>query len=586
MPVSGLRKFLLPCLVSFLLFVRCANPVSPDGGPKDIRPPKVVSTYPDNKTVDFDKKEIRITFDEFIQLKDPASQVTISPPPRKMPDFKVRGKTLVVDLADTLLPGKTYSINFGESILDITEGNILKNYRFIFSTGSWIDSLRVKGKVIDAFDDTPQKDILVMLYVKSDTAVPVDSLPLHAKPAYLGKTDEEGFFDLENIQAGPLLLFALKDVNGNYYFDAPNEKIAFLDSLINGFFSNPATPDTLKIDTVARKDTIASTDSMIQRTGNAPFYTLRLFEQSDSVQKIRKAFLPQDDEVALFFRFPVREPEFTPLNFAAEPGWALKEISHGRDSVLFWMMPNAYDSLIMQVSDRGKVIDTVRISLGEKNEKKKKEKKGEETTRKIFFTTNVQDSRLNHFKNNPDLVLSYPAVRSVLSKTILITGKDTIHPTVFFTDSIKRNLIVKYPWKENNSYKLIFPDSTFFSQNNLTNDTIFLAFRTKMLHELGSLKINLKTKEPGQIILQLLDEKENVLDQKFLKEPGSAVFNYLNPGKYKVKCILDRNQNGRWDSGNYQKKLEPEEVLYFPGVIEIRANWDVEETLDAGKSGN
>jgi len=557
--------------------------VTPEGGPKDVKPPTVVSSYPNNHCVHFKSKEIRILFNKFIQLKDQNNEITISPPPKNNPDVKVKGKILVITFADSLLNNNTYCINFGNSIEDLHEGNVLKNFRFVFSTGSYLDSLSVRGKVIDAFDNTPQKDVLTMLYARISDTIPIDSLPFHFKPSYLARTDENGLFSLENVRNGPLLLFALKDQNGNEIFDLPNEKIAFCDSLINGTYVPIILNDTTKQDSLTKKSHPTQKDSLQARPDNIPFYTLRLFEEIDSIQKIKKVFLPQKDQVAVIFRFPTHDPHFKPLNFIYDPDWATKEISHGKDTVYLWLKPNSLDSLTIEISDKNKILDTARISLLDKNTKKKKDSKL--PVQRVFLTSNIRDGNLNHFRNNPQIISSYPVVRSDFPRILLIYDKDTIHTTPVFADSLKRILTLKHKWKEDKKYRLIFPDSTFFSMNNLTNDSVILTFKTQMLRDFGSIKINIKDGDANQNnIIQLLTEKENFIEQQFLQGSGKVYFEYLSPGKYKIKCIRDKNRNGRWDTGHYRTKLQPEEVYYFPQVIEVRANWDIEEIWDVEKS--
>jgi len=572
------------CLLIVLLLVRCANPVSPEGGLKDTKPPVVVTSFPDNYCINYKEKNIRIVFNEFIQLKDQYTQINVSPPAKTIPDVKVKGKTLSISLADSLLSNTTYSINFGKSIQDLREGNVLKDFKFVFSTGSYLDSLSIRGKVINAFDDAPQKDITAMLYTRTTDTIPIDSMPFHLKPSYIAKTDESGSFIFENVKSGPLLLFAIMDKNGNDIFDLPNEKIAFCDSLIHGTYVVPPKVDTAKKDTLQKKDVPTIKDTIKSIVSEAPSYTLRLFEETDSVQKINRAFLAQKDEVTLYFRFPAHEPRFRPLNFSADQAWSLTEMNPGKDTVNFWLKPGIADSLIMEVTDNKKVIDTLRISLLDKTAKRKKDKKETDAVRRVFLSSNVRDGNLNMFRKNPQLTFSYPIRNANFRRILLTCNKDTIHPVCVFTDSLKRRLMIKTKWIEDKNYHLIFPDSTFYTYNGLTNDSVILIFKTQMLRDFGSILITMKMDDPDRKnLVQLLDEKENVLEQQVIIGPGKIHYEYLSPGKYKVKCIYDRNRNGRWDTGHYRTKLQPEEVFYFPSVIEVRANWDIEEIWNVDK---
>ena len=311
-------------LLSILTLIRCANPVTPTGGQKDIEPPKTVKCTPPNLSTYFRANEIKIEFDEFVQLKDPNNQVTISPPWLPNTDFKIRGKSIVIKLNDSLRANTTYAFNFGDAISDITENNISRNFIYVFSTGSFIDSLSLEGQVVDAFNLTPQKDVLAMLYMDNNDTIPFDSLPYKVKPYYLTRTNENGEFRLINLSEASFKIFALKDINSSFTFDLPDEKIAFLDSLVNGVYIAPVVTDTLKKDTLT-KDTLEKEalikDSVMSGAGKKPLMILRMFQQYDSVQRITRSAMIQDGQVGLYFRYPLKRPGFIPLNFTTSAGW-------------------------------------------------------------------------------------------------------------------------------------------------------------------------------------------------------------------------------------------------------------------------
>ena len=191
MDLKNIRLLLLiPCLV--ILLIRCANPVTPQGGPKDIRPPKAVAFEPPDLSTHFQSRKIKITFNEFIQLKDARNQIIISPPLLPKTEFSLHGKSLLIKFNDSLKANTTFSIIFGEAIADLTEGNILHNFTYVFSTGDYVDSLSLQGNIIDAFNLTPQKDIYAMLYINNNDTIPFDSLPYRVKPYYLSKTNVKG----------------------------------------------------------------------------------------------------------------------------------------------------------------------------------------------------------------------------------------------------------------------------------------------------------------------------------------------------------------------------------------------------------
>lgn len=575
------KCFSLCALFLLLLLCRCANPVTPEGGPKDVTPPKATDCDPPALTTHFHKKDIRITFNKYIQLKDQHNQINIAPPLLPHTDIRLRGKSIFIKLADTLKSNTTYSINFGEAISDLTENNILHDFTYTFSTGSYIDSLSLSGRILNAFDQVPQKDVIAMLYINENDTLPLDSLPFHVKPYYMAKTNENGDFIFRNLRDVPFLLFALKDMNGDYIFNLPNEKIAFCDSLVKGIYVKPPSPETLKKDSAAKRDTLLhKKDTSVIKKQTTPGYTLNLFEESDSIQKILKADMINEDQVGIYYRFPTIKPEFIPMNIPDIPGWMIPEFNVTRDSVFLWLKNTGKDSLYLRLVDKGKTLDTARINLLKKSLKKKKTDKGTASLVKLKLSTNMPDGRLNQFKRDPVIIFSYPLSGQNLIRILLVDGKDTINPKLAFTDSVKRKLRVSYKWKEDRPYRLIIPDSVFRSINGHLNDSLVVSFRTHSLRDFGSIQMTISIKYPSDYLIQLLDEKENVLERKIISASGKVKFDYLSPGKYKIKAILDRNRNGRWDTGKFSKKIQPEKVQYFQKIIEVRANWDIDESWE------
>ncbi len=560
---------------------RCANPVTPEGGPKDITPPKVAESDPPLLTTHFNKKDIRITFNEFIQLKDQNNQINISPPNLAHTDIRMRGKSILIRLNDSLKPNTTYSINFGNAISDLREDNVLHDFTYTFSTGSYIDSLSLSGKIINAFDQVPQKEVFAMLYTNENDTLPLDSLPLHVKPYYMAKTNEKGEFTFRNLRDVPFLLFGLKDMDGNFIFNLPNEKVAFSDTLVKGSYILPAKPDTLKKDSIKSDSLKQKKDTTGLKKASKPVLTMLLFEESDSLQKILNADMVNEGQVGIFYRFPTMKPEFIPLNFPDASGWMIPEFNTTRDSVYLWLRNTEKDSLMIRLVDNNRTLDTARIDLRKKNPKKRKGDKGSPSEIKLRLTTNMPDARLNQFKSDPLIITSYPVSGLDLSRILLVDGKDTIRPKMAFADSIKRKLRVSYKWKEDRPYRLIIPDSIFQSINGHSNDSLIVSFRTHSLRDFGSIQMELNIKYPsGNYLIQLLDEKETVLEQKIISASGNVKFEYLFPGKYRIKTIHDRNRNGRWDTGKFSVKLQPEKVQYYEKIIEVRANWDIDESWE------
>jgi hypothetical protein len=573
-----------------LLLVRCANPVTPEGGPKDTKPPKVIFSDPPNFSIRFADNSVRVGFDEYVNLKNQATEVFVSPRLKEPPDLKIRGKDIVIKLDDSLAPATTYSITFGKAIADVNENNVLEGFTYVFSTGEYIDSLTIRGRVISAFDRQPAKDLFVLLYIDNNDTIPFDSLPVKVPPYYVTKTNSEGSFTFSNIRNSPVKIIALGDLNSDLIFNQPTEKIAFLDSTLHPVFIPVPVADSVKKDTTpappsagdslrARlNDSTVKTDTA--RPGSKPGqeYTLMLFEETDSVQRILKSGLVREGMLLITFRYPARAIALTPLNFDTVPApWWQEEYSAGNDSLTLWLRKGLPDSLFARVSVNDSILDTLRIDL-KKKELKKKSDKGAREGEVLTMISSAQSGILNQYKTGLVLTFAYPLAKYDFSGFRLIEGKDTLRPEIVFSDSLRRKLLLKHAWKEDEKYQLFLPDSLLFGINGLTNDSIAQPFRTMAARELGNLVVSVTFKPECQYVIQVLNEKENVIyAQKVLKEPGPVKFEYLAPGKFKIKAIKDRNNNGKWDTGNYRKKLQPEEVYYLSKALEIRANWDVEE---------
>ncbi|MEI7662969.1 MAG: Ig-like domain-containing protein [Bacteroidota bacterium] len=577
------------------LLTGCANMVSPTGGPKDVTPPKIIACQPPVSSTWFKGNTFRIDFNEFINLKNPATEVYISPPLKTPLDPHLRGKSMIVKFENKLDTNTTYSITFGNSITDLTEGNILKGFNYVFSTGSYVDTLSLQGTLVNAFDHKPEKDVYVELYINNNDTLPFDSLPIKVAPYYITKTDENGGYLFKNLQNKKFKLFALSDQNGDLIYNQPSEKMAFYDSLVSPWYRAVPRIDTARKDTTLVKktkparlsarqtadlriaDSIHKADSIKQDLARYPSYPLFLFEESDSIQRLLKSTFVKEGMALFKYRFPLHDIRFVPLNFDSVAPWCLEEFSRQRDSVTLWITRPKTDSLVLKVVTSQKAADTVTLVLQKKELTKRAAKKA--IAEQLSVNVPAKSAGLNHFKNKLLLTFSYPITRWNFSKVLLVENKDTVHPALEFTDSLRRTIMVKHKWKEDETYKIIIPDSLFFGITNLSHDSILISFKTRAEREFGNLIVAMNMdNRPGQYIVQLMNEKETaVYEEQVVTKSGKIRFDFMPPGKYKVKAIHDRNRNGHWDTGSYKKNMQPEEVIYLPKIIEIRANWDVEE---------
>lgn len=556
--------------------MRCANVVSPSGGPKDTIPPIVLQSSPENQSTNFSEKEIHITFDEYVTLNNPNNNILISPPLENNPEYKLSGKSLMIKFKEPLKPETTYSINFGEAIKDLHEGNIFKDYSFVFSTGENIDTLTLSGKLLQSVDHKPSADFFVMLYVDNNDTVSVDSLPYVSKPYYLTKSDKEGNFKFSGLKDDEYLLFALKDGNSNLKFDLPNEEIAFIDSLVSPIDNLQLTIDN---------DSIVN-DSVKHDVKESTTYTLYSFLEEDSIQRLLKKEVPEEGLLRFAFSYPAQNVKIEILETVPDSFAIFPTYSANYDSILWYFTPNK-DSLLLTINYDTLINDTTMISLKPRKTDNRRRKK-DVGTKSLNIKSNINGGKL---KPEQDLILSFkePVTDVVMRDTSwYIVDKDTIINDLHFVkiDSFGLKYRLNRTFETEKSYKVIIPDSVFYSFKGVTNDTTEFSFKVPALSEYGNVFVTIeKPNNVPQIIVELLDEKDKVQEKQIITENSEVSFKYLSPKKYKLRAILDRDANGHWSPGDYGKKQLPEEVYYHKDVFDVKANWDfdLEEVWKLGE---
>ena len=544
---------------SLLLIASCAQIGSPAGGEFDRTPPKVSRYRPDSATVNFNSRTIEIIFDEYIQLQDLNSQLLISPPLEFTPQITAKKKTLVIELdkKEVLKPNTTYSISFGNAVKDIRESNAVENFRYIFSTGSFIDSLTLSGSVQNAFDHKTEKNLLVMLYSdRSDSAI------YKTLPDYFAKTNDVGAFKVNNIRQGKYRVVALKDDNSNYKYN-DEERFGFLSDQVE---AGKQEDVFVYMYTEQPKNIFLKKYNQVQ-------YGKFVFVFNKGSDSLRLSRLNKEALKDV--------KEFT-------------EFSKNKDTITYWMDPVDKDSLILQVRNGARILDTLRFKLIKKENALKSSRVPFKFT--LMNSQNAETFDLNKELNlvfshpvekiNDDAKVSLKEDSVVYSKYPLIYSKSTVsNETVKITTTQKtdtknpaalassRNMLLK----ENTTYSLTVLPASFTDFFGLTNDTIKMKFRTKEEKFYGSVKLNLQVETLNDsYLVQLLDDKENVVRQSNVSKSETLFYDYLYPASYKLKVIFDKNANGKWDEGNYLKKQQPEKVTYNTEAVNIRSNWDLE----------
>jgi hypothetical protein len=554
-------------LLIIILLSSCAQVVAPGGGPKDRIPPRALKYLPDSAQLQFNSRSIEILFDEYLQLKDLNSQLVISPPLAKTPEISVRKKSLIIalDKNEVLKPNTTYSIYLGNALQDLNEGNSKENFRYIFSTGSYIDSLGISGKVQNAFDHKTEKGWLVMLY--SDMG---DSVVYKSLPDYFARTKEDGSFQISNIRQANYKLVALKDANGNYKYDEGAEPIAFYKDTIF-----PALKQTI---------------------------LLEMFQQPEKKIRLKKYVHDQYGKVVITFNRGSDSLRVTNLSNTGKGVQEYLDFSKNNDTLTYWIKNFIEDTLKLQLNNGNQALDTLEINMIKKEEALKSKRKPFRLSLLNNFSGNQNvdlDVPLKLVFSQPIAQISAKGAVQLKEDSVLLKGlafmKDwngtanvqliaKVDSTNYAEDPEKPGSLVNAPvasavigLKENTNYHLFVPPGIFTDIFGLTNDTIKIDFKTREQKFYGSLAATIKVADPAaHYQIQLLDEKDKVLREQPLTADGHLQYDYLQPGKYRFKLIIDENNNGKWDPGNYLLHKQPEKVIYNSETIMIRSNWDAE----------
>lgn len=568
-------------LVLVFTIVSCANRAAgPTGGPKDSIPPVVLRTVPLNNALNYKKKEIQVFFDENISLEKVNENVVISPPQKTQPVVKANAKVLTVSIQDDLQDSTTYSILFGNAIVDLNEKNPLSNYTFSFATGPEIDTLQVSGKLIRAENLEPVPGVLIGLHKNlHDTAIFRDQF------TRVAKTDDEGRFTIQNIKAGKYKLYALLDLDRDFRYQ-PGEEVAFYDSIVIPEIKIIQQTDTLWKDSVTI-DTIKTESKLTYLPNNL---MLKLFKENRKRQYLVKSERPADKYFNLFFNDKQDSlPKIEPLNFDINTHFLIQKTER-MDSLVYWIADSTVyrqDTLKMAVTylksdsvfQLVSTTDTLNLVL------RKPRTTGKSKTNEVkpIVPLAIKSNLSGSFDLYSDILLEFEEpLDSVFKEKVKLLHKvDTVLKPIDFTwlpiDSIRRKFAIRYAWKPQESYELQIDSAAFVSIYERTSNAQKTPFKIKSLDEYSAMKIVLQEFD-SLAILQVLDSKESVLQTQQAKIKGN-LFEYLKPGEYFVRLFIDINRNGVWDPGDLGKRLQPEPVYYFNKKLTLRANWELEETF-------
>lgn len=584
----------------WLLAISCARMGQPDGGWYDDDPPRILGSTPADGATGVKEKKITIQFDEYIKLTDATQKVIVSPPQLEMPEIKTAGKKIVVELKDSLKPNMTYTVDFSDAISDNNEGNPLGNYTFTFSTGEQIDTFEVAGNVLDASNLEPVKGILVGLYDDlSDTV-------FRKKPLLrVSRTDGRGRFVIKGVAPGEYRVYALQDADGDYVFNQKSEMIAYSHQT----YQPSSKPDV-------RQDTIWKDSLHIDNIIRVPYIhyypddivMLAFQEIQTDRYLLKQPDRSEPDRFTLYFSYGNEQlPEIKGLNFNADDAFIL-EASARKDTLTYWLKDTTLvhqDTLRMELSylmtDSTGVlytqVDTTEVLAKKSYEKRQKERKKvieewEKKQEKLKKRGEPYDSIMPpeplHVKYNvkqqmdPDYITTFempsPLARCDTSAIHLYTKIDTLWYNTPFEfhqqDAQLRTYEFIAEWQPDTEYSLEIDSAAFVDIYGVASKAHKQGIKVKALDEYATLLMQLSGINDTTVVAELLDRSDKPIKQTRAVD-GNVEFFYLSPGVYYLRAFIDRNGNGKWDTGDYANDLQAEEVYYYPESIECKAKFDV-----------
>ena len=609
-----------------LLLVACASIGSPEGGPRDYTPPQMVKSSPEPGALNFKGNKVEIVFDEFINLKDQQKKVIISPAPKTQPLIRTVGKKVTIEFRDKLEENTTYVIDFSNAIEDNNEGNQLDGYSFAFSTGDEIDTLAMSGIVLRAKDLEPMQHIIVGLHSNLD-----DTAFTHVPLERVSRTNDRGKFTLRNLKPGSYHVFALNDVDGDYRM-ARTEDIAFLDEIVV-----PSTGEYTSQDTVFTYDHRVDTVMTATHTLFLPNdLLLCMFNEGYRSHYVKQTARPEANKLHVLFGAPNDTlPKMEVLRPADhQRDWYRVERTATNDSLFYWITDSAMiktDTIIVAMTylrtdtaDRlVEVTDTVRFGYRKPNaqikEEEKKAKEREERAKRLAQLLEKQEKAVAQGKElsegeleelkelqhvDPDEI---PRLKMDLAKSGTLDVGDSIifkfdtpiaaiNPAGVHLEIKRDTLWVPYPsvpsvrpvddfdplryWlpfttQPDSVYRVTVDSAAVVSVYGLTNEKLSNELKVSGLEEYANVYFSVNVKDGA--FVELLASGEKVA--RTVPVRGGA-FELLNvkPGTYYLRLTIDKNGNGKWDTGNYAEHLQPDEVYYYPKKLNLRRNWDLDET--------
>ncbi len=597
-------------LFVILIAAACANIGSPDGGPYDETPPKVISSLPENQAVNASRKKISIRFNEYIKIENASEKVVVSPPQEEAPLVQADGKSVRIELYDTLRPNTTYTVDFSDAIVDNNEGNPMGNYTYSFSTGPNIDTMEVSGYVLNAENLEPIKGILVGLYEANEDSIVPDS-SFRTRPFdRVSRTNGSGRFVIKGIARGRRYrAFTLQDMDGNFRFSQKSEIIGADTQL----FESRCQQD-YRLDTIWRDSTHYDSIQPVRYTHFFPDeIVIRAFLEGGQDRHLLKTQRNVPEFFTAFFTAPADSlPIINGLNFPGDGGFVLEPSEKG-DTITYWIPDTtiAYSDTLsfeyryQDTDSLGRLAwkcDTLNLvpkvtrakqlkELEKKNEEWEKEQKKkrkqypnrppEENPNLItFLSAELKPAGSLAPNQTPILTFSEPADLPDMSAVHLRLKVDSLwqdEPYALLPDSINpRRYQLIADWEPGKQYRFEIDSASVRGVLGHTNKTISQDLRIRRDEEFGTIFIHVIHPDTG-IVVQLLNNSDKVVRTVRANADGRADFYYMKPGMYYLRCFVDTNGDGVWSTGDFDAGIPPEQTYYFPKGITVKALWELNQ---------
>ena len=532
-----MRKIIFTIL-SLAIVSGCAKRGNPTGGPIDSLPPVLINANPKLNSTNFDSEEIRLTFDEFVKLDKVQDQLIISPPLEKS-SYEIKPltgvtKKVFLNFIDSLDVNTTYTVNFGNSIKDNNEGNPLTFFRYTFSTGETIDSLYIKGNISDAYDIETDEYVSIHLYRIDSTLN--DSIIFNKRPTYISNSLDSTTYNFRNLREGKYLIIAMKDIDDNYFFDPFYDKIGFIDSLIT-----------------------LPKDSIID---------LKLFKEETELIWDRPHFI-NSEKIGFGYYGKLNKKNIELITILPDSIEYTFTRETEKDTLYLWLSKNSFDSLNFNLIEK----DTTKLTTIKFDRKR--------DTLIDSLSISAKTVNVIHLKESFKLSSNIPIKKIVDS---LITVRDIDSISVPFVSNINDNLDeinIKFEVSPSDNYRIFILPDAIEDIKGVTNDTLQFNLTSQALEDYGNVFLDVVRNSQSKFILHLINSSGDIIrEYNNVDQNTSYNFEYIRPGVYTFRLIEDLNKNDIWDTGNYLKRVKPEPVYYFPSELEVRANWDLNETFD------